>query len=90
MKRLAALLSLLAVVAAPACAGTTAELGPAPPGAHVPVAGDQGVYEDCDVLFEGYCYSDRRDACAAAGCPDSCTILRTQPGMVSCAATPEP
>ncbi|PKN55206.1 MAG: hypothetical protein CVU56_22530 [Deltaproteobacteria bacterium HGW-Deltaproteobacteria-14] len=80
---------MFAFTCAPGCATTTSERGPAPPGAHQPVMGDDGMFEDCDILFEGCCYRSRRDACSAAGCPDRCTILRTSPGKVSCDAAPE-
>jgi hypothetical protein len=42
------------------------------------------MYENCQVLYEGYCYANEKDACKAAGCPDNCIILETEPGQVDC------
>lgn len=38
----------------------------------------------CDVVHEGCCFADSTAACAYAGCPDECDILRTDPGQVEC------
>ena len=58
-----------------------------PPGAHTPAKGDDGVYEDCEVLHEGLCYRSETDACNAAGCPAKlCMILESYPGQVECPA----
>ena len=40
--------------------------------------------EDCPIRHQGICYQDTSSACAAAGCPDDCTILRSYPGQVAC------
>jgi hypothetical protein len=58
----------------------------APPrGAHEPVKGPDGMYRDCQILHDGYCYMSEADACQAAGCPgEDCLILDSEPGQVEC------
>lgn len=38
----------------------------------------------CAVAHDGCCFADSAAACAFAGCPDDCDILRTDPGQVEC------
>jgi len=69
--------------------GETAEIPPeeggCPEGGVVPVAGpDDGPPENCEVLFEGCCYAQGLDACAAAGCADDeCVVAESYPGQIS-------
>jgi hypothetical protein len=53
-----------------------------PEGGATPVEGPDGLYVDCEVLFEGCCFRESRFACEAAGCGSSCTILETEPGQI--------
>ncbi|MFK7989080.1 MAG: hypothetical protein AB8I08_23885 [Sandaracinaceae bacterium] len=53
-----------------------------PTGGVAPVAGPDGVPEDCAILFEGCCFADTSDACRAAGCGDTCTYLQSYPGQL--------
>lgn len=41
--------------------------------------------ENCEIRHDDVCYQDAKAACAAAGCPENCTILRSYPGQVECA-----
>ncbi|MEZ4459206.1 MAG: AgmX/PglI C-terminal domain-containing protein [bacterium] len=42
------------------------------------------VAQNCEIKYDGQCYTDAKSACTAAGCPDDCLILETYPGQVSC------
>ncbi len=44
-----------------------------------------GLPDDCKIEHAGCCFTSPADACAAAQCPrESCQILRSYPGKVSC------
>ena len=57
--------------------------GMCPQGGTPPVEGANGIPDGCEVLFEGCCYRQARDACAAAGCGDDCTIMESYPGQLN-------
>jgi len=38
----------------------------------------------CAVAHDGCCFAESTAACAFAGCPNDCDILRTDPGQVEC------
>ena len=53
-----------------------------PEGGVPPVAGPEGVPENCAVLFEGCCFAESAAACRAAGCGDQCEVQESYPGQV--------
>jgi len=53
-----------------------------PEGGAPPVAGPDGIPENCPVLFEGCCYTDTERACEVAGCEPACPIMESYPGQL--------
>lgn len=49
----------------------------------------QSLPADCAVLAGGECFPNTQAACDAAGCPDDCRLLESDPPQVQC-PQPEP
>ncbi len=47
-----------------------------------PAAGE--VDENCEYKVKEECYTDKKAACEAAGCPDTCVVLESFPAQIAC------